>query len=88
MPTYEYGCEGCGHRFERFQPITAPNVSECPACGATARRLIVPGAGFIIKGGRAEGDRRQAGGCSLEERGTTCCGREQRCGAPPCRTRR
>ncbi len=88
MPTYEYGCEECGHRFERFQSITAPNVSACPACGGKARRLIVPGAGFIIKGGRGEQDRRRSATCSLEERGTTCCGREERCGAPPCGERR
>jgi putative FmdB family regulatory protein len=88
MPTYEYACEGCGHRFERFQPITAPSVATCPECGGAARRLIVPGAGFIIKGAQRERDRRPAGGCSLDERGVTCCGRDERCGAPPCGTRR
>jgi putative FmdB family regulatory protein len=87
MPTYEYACQKCGHRFERFQPITASSVSTCPACGAAARRLIVPGAGFIIKGARRDRDRRQAG-CSLDEQGVTCCGRDERCGTPPCDTRR
>lgn len=35
MPLYEYGCRGCGKRFEVLQRIGA-NASEvaCPGCGA------------------------------------------------------
>jgi hypothetical protein len=42
------------------------------------------GSGFILKGrerGQAAGGARE---CSLEQEGKTCCGREQRCGAPQC----
>ena len=51
MPTYEYECEACGERFEKFQSITAKPVRKCPACGKLrVRRLIGTGAGIIFKG--------------------------------------
>ena len=51
MPTYEYKCNACGHKFERFQSITAAPVKQCPACGKNkAQRLIGTGAGLIFKG--------------------------------------
>ena len=50
MPTYDYECVKCGHRFEIFQSIAAPPIRECPECGGDVRRLISPGAGFIFKG--------------------------------------
>jgi putative FmdB family regulatory protein len=51
MPTYEYVCEACEHRFEQFQPITAKPVRLCPECGRPkARRVITGGAGLIFKG--------------------------------------
>ena len=84
MLTYEYECEACGLRFERRQPITEEPLAECPECRGEVRQLVSGGVGFILKGsshGRS-GDR--AGSCSLEEIGTTCCGRSQRCDKPPC----
>ena len=50
MPTYEYECRSCRHRFERFQPITSKPVSPCPQCGKAAKRLISSGAGVLFKG--------------------------------------
>jgi len=51
VPTYEYECPKCKHRFERFQPITDPPVKTCPRCkGRKVRRLISSGAGVIFKG--------------------------------------
>jgi len=51
MPTYEYECEACGHRFERFQSITASALRKCPRCNRhRLRRLIGAGAGIIFKG--------------------------------------
>ena len=49
MPTYDYRCDGCGHRFESFRPMTDPEAS-CPICGKPAERLISAGAGFLFKG--------------------------------------
>jgi putative FmdB family regulatory protein len=52
MPTYEYRCDACGHKFERFQSIKAEPVKDCSQCGEKnqVRRLISGGAGLIFKG--------------------------------------
>lgn len=84
MPTYEYKCEICGLTFECRQGITEEALAECPECRGKIRRLVSGGAGFILKGpshGQI-GQNKQA--CSLEQEGKTCCGRDERCGKPPC----
>ncbi len=50
MPTYEYECRKCGHRFEKFQSITAEPVKTCPQCRGKVARLLSGGAGIIFKG--------------------------------------
>jgi putative FmdB family regulatory protein len=51
MPTYDYVCNSCDHRFELFQSITASPKKKCPKCGRrTLRRLIGPGAAIVFKG--------------------------------------
>ena len=51
MPTYDYICENCEHKFERFQSITARPIRKCPECGKLRlQRLIGAGAGVIFKG--------------------------------------
>jgi putative FmdB family regulatory protein len=68
MPTYEYKCEACGHKFERFQSITAAPIKKCPECKKNkVKRLIGTGAGLIFKGSgfyitdyRSEGYKKEA----------------------------
>ncbi|MDD3952311.1 MAG: zinc ribbon domain-containing protein [Lentisphaeria bacterium] len=50
MPTYEYKCDDCGYRFEKFQRMTDARLTECPECQGAVRRLIGAGAGIIFKG--------------------------------------
>ncbi len=50
MPTYEYECLDCGHRFEQFQSITDKPLTRCPSCGKRVRRRIGAGAGILFKG--------------------------------------
>ena len=52
MPTYEYECQQCGHRFEEFQSITAAPRQTCPetSCKGSVKRLIGMGGGLIFKG--------------------------------------
>ena len=51
MPTYDYLCSECGHRFEKFQSITAGVLKKCPECGKMSlQRLIGTGSGIIFKG--------------------------------------
>jgi len=84
MPIYEYECESCGLKFERRQAITEEPIKECPECQGEVRRLVSGGAGFILmeSGHGRVGQYRDE--CSLEHGGKTCCGREERCGEPPC----
>jgi len=51
MPTYEYECGACGHRFEKYQSMVEKAIKKCPECGkAKAERLISGGAGVLFKG--------------------------------------
>ena len=50
MPTYEYECDKCGHKFEVFQSMTEPPRRRCPKCRGRVRRLVSGGAGIVFKG--------------------------------------
>lgn len=51
MPTYEYECRSCGHRFDQFQNMSDDPLQVCPSCGETAlKRLVGGGIGIIFKG--------------------------------------
>lgn len=51
MPTYEYLCEGCGHRFDEFQSFKDDLLKVCPACKEEKlRRLFGTGAAILFKG--------------------------------------
>jgi putative FmdB family regulatory protein len=51
MPTYEYECDACQHKFEELQSITEKPLKKCPKCKKQKlRRLFGIGAGLIFKG--------------------------------------
>jgi putative FmdB family regulatory protein len=51
MPTYDYQCEGCGHEFELFQPISEDPQRKCPECKKLKlRRMFGTGAAVVFKG--------------------------------------
>lgn len=58
MPTYEYVCLKCDHKFEKFQSIKDSALTTCPKelCGmkkwgkGKVKRAIGAGAGLIFKG--------------------------------------
>lgn len=50
MPIYEYECENCGYRFEKFQKMSDKPIEKCPKCGGRARRLFSKDVGLIFKG--------------------------------------
>ena len=50
MPTYEYECQECDHKFEAFQSITDAPLEKCPKCEGKVRKLISAGGGLIFKG--------------------------------------
>jgi putative FmdB family regulatory protein len=58
MPTYEYACSKCKHKFEKFQRMTDKALTVCPKelCPrktwgkGKVKRLMSAGAGLIFKG--------------------------------------
>lgn len=66
MPTYEYVCDD-GHETEARQSMDDDALEVCPSpdCGASARRRITGGGGFLMgDGGGASGP---------EACGPSCC---------------
>lgn len=50
MPTYEYACKSCDHRFEVVQSFSEDALTTCPECEQEALRKIYNAAGIIFKG--------------------------------------
>jgi putative FmdB family regulatory protein len=51
MPTYEYECKACKHRFEELQSFSDSALKKCPACKKNKlQRLLGAGAAIIFKG--------------------------------------
>ena len=51
MPTYDYNCDACDHKFEVFESIMAQPQKKCPKCKKNKlRRLFGAGAGLVFKG--------------------------------------
>lgn len=51
MPTYEYQCGGCKHKFDELQSINAKPLTNCPKCKKKKlQRLMGTGAGLLFKG--------------------------------------
>jgi putative FmdB family regulatory protein len=72
MPIYEYRCLECGKISEVFLHTPNSDSIECPICGSkNVERLL--SASYAIKMGDSM-------------LGRTCCGRMERCEAPPCST--
>jgi|FLYL01.1.fsa_nt_gi putative FmdB family regulatory protein len=40
MPTYEYECTACHHRFEVRQKFSDDPLTVCPQCSGTLRRVF------------------------------------------------
>lgn len=50
MPTYDYLCRKCGHRFELFHSMKDEDPKRCPRCRGRATRVPGGGAGILFKG--------------------------------------
>ncbi|MEV0088012.1 MULTISPECIES: FmdB family zinc ribbon protein [Saccharopolyspora] len=49
MPTYQYACTECDHRFEAVQSFSEDSLSECPKCTGRLRKLF-NAVGIVFKG--------------------------------------
>lgn len=51
MPTYDYECDACKHKFELYQGINDDVQKKCPECKKNKlRRLIGTGSAIVFKG--------------------------------------
>lgn len=49
MPTYQYACTECDHRFEQVQSFSEDSLTECPKCTGRLRKLF-NAVGIVFKG--------------------------------------
>ncbi len=69
MPIYEYRCDICGTTFETL--VRRRGAVTCPECGSASLKKLLS-APTVLSGRTAR------------VTGQTCCGRDERCDAPPC----
>ncbi len=77
MPIYEYECTACGKTSEFIEGLSGGGAGK--DLHSLRRRL--PEAGPV------ERRYRRMDGIIGDQGGKTCCGREERCGEPPCMSR-
>ncbi len=49
MPTYQYACTACDHRFDAVQSFADASLTECPACSGVLRKVF-SSVGIVFKG--------------------------------------
>jgi len=49
VPTYQYACTECDHRFDAVQSFTDSALTECPQCHGRLRKLF-GNVGVVFKG--------------------------------------
>ncbi len=90
MPTYEYRCRTCAHRFEIQQAISDDPLTECPECSGELRKVFHPvgiafkGEGFYRNDARSDGSARSrssSNGSSASNGATSDSGSESGDGA-------
>ena len=49
MPTYQYACTACDHRFDAVQSFTEDSLTVCPQCSGRLRKVF-SAVGVVFKG--------------------------------------
>jgi putative FmdB family regulatory protein len=49
VPTYQYACTACDHRFEAVQSFSDPSLTDCPVCTGRLRKVF-SSVGIVFKG--------------------------------------
>jgi len=71
MPIYDFRCLDCGKVSEIFIQSREQTL-RCPDCGSANMERLMSSSYLVRTNSQAPG--------------TTCCGRTERCDAPPCST--
>ena len=73
MPTYEYKCEACQHRFDVMQSFSESPITECPECKDTVQRVIGKNVLVHFKGdGFYVNDHNKSAACPKTDSSETC----------------
>jgi putative FmdB family regulatory protein len=72
MPTYDYRCSECGHRFEVVQSFHDAPIRECPVCERPdSVRKVYGNVGVVLKGsGFYRTDNRTSAGAGSSSKGS------------------
>ena len=70
MPIYDFKCAECGMVSEILIRNLQEDEVECPVCGSQNMEKLISASYLVRTETRAPG--------------TTCCGKTERCQAPPC----
>jgi putative FmdB family regulatory protein len=71
VPTYQYACTECDHRFDAVQSFSDPSLTECPVCGGKLRKVF-SSVGIVFKGsGFYRTDSRSGSGSAVASATTT-----------------
>ncbi len=49
MPTYQYACTACDHRFDAVQSFSDASLTVCPVCSGALRKVF-SSVGIVFKG--------------------------------------
>jgi putative FmdB family regulatory protein len=65
VPTYQYACTDCDHRFDAVQAFSDASLTVCPECGGKLRKVF-SSVGIVFKGsGFYRTDSRAAAGSTV-----------------------
>lgn len=82
MPTYQYRCSACDHRFEAVQKFTDASLTECPECGGDLRK-VYGSVGVVFKGdGFYRNDARAGKSAGKSDTGKADTGKADAAGKP------
>src|SRR5689334_2452159 len=85
VPTYQYACTACGHRFEAVQSFSDASLTDCPECAGRLRKvfssvgIVFKGSGFYRTDSRSGSDK--VGSPASESSGSSDSGSSAKDGA-------
>ncbi|WP_158842491.1 FmdB family zinc ribbon protein [Saccharothrix deserti] len=77
MPTYQYACTECDHRFDAVQSFSDSALTECPECSGKLRKLygavgvVFKGSGFYRTDSRSSSTKSESSSSSTKKSEST-----------------
>jgi putative FmdB family regulatory protein len=82
VPTYQYACTACGHKFEAVQSFSDASLTDCPECAGRLRKvfssvgIVFKGSGFYRTDSRSGGSEGSEGGGAKTKPGDSSPGKD------------